>query len=95
MEVNKDTVKKIAHLSRLQFTDEEETKLQGEMTKILSWMEKLNELYTDQVEPLIHMSHEINVIRPDVVVDELAHKNALLNAPKKDSDYFRVPKVIE
>jgi aspartyl-tRNA(Asn)/glutamyl-tRNA(Gln) amidotransferase subunit C len=95
MEVNKDTVKKIAHLSRLQFTDEEETKLQGEMTKILSWMEKLNELDTDQVEPLIHMSHEINVIRPDVVVDELAHKNALLNAPKKDSDYFRVPKVIE
>ena len=95
MEVNKDTVKKIAHLARLQFTNEEETKLEGEMTKILSWMEKLNELDTDNVEPLIHMSHEINVIRPDVVVDELSHKNALLNAPKKDSDYFRVPKVIE
>jgi aspartyl-tRNA(Asn)/glutamyl-tRNA(Gln) amidotransferase subunit C len=95
MEVNKETVKKIAHLSRLQFTDQEEDKLVGEMTNILSWMEKLNELDTTTVEPLIHMSAELNVVREDIVKDELPHKNALLNAPKKDSDYFRVPKVIE
>lgn len=95
MEVNKETVKKIAHLSRLQFTDQEEDTLVGEMTNILSWMEKLNELDTTTVEPLIHMSGELNVVREDIVKDELPHKNALLNAPKKDSDYFRVPKVIE
>jgi aspartyl-tRNA(Asn)/glutamyl-tRNA(Gln) amidotransferase subunit C len=95
MEVNKETVKKIAHLSRLQFTDQEENQLVGEMNNILSWMEKLNELDTTAVEPLIHMSAELNVVREDIVKDELHHKNALLNAPKKDSDYFRVPKVIE
>jgi aspartyl-tRNA(Asn)/glutamyl-tRNA(Gln) amidotransferase subunit C len=95
MEVNKETVKKIAHLSRLQFTDQEENQLVGEMNNILSWMEKLNELDTTAVEPLIHMSAELNVVREDIVKDELPHKNALLNAPKKDSDYFRVPKVIE
>ncbi len=65
------------------------------MNKILDWMEKLNEVDTSDVEPLMHMSAEMNVFREDVVQEHLDHKKALINAPKKDSDYFRVPKVIE
>lgn len=95
MHIDKETVSKIAHLSRLEYSDTEKIELAKEMNKILSWMEKLNEINTDGVEPLIHMSAEINVFREDIVQPHLNHKKALLNAPKKDSDYFRVPKVIE
>ncbi|MDX2197162.1 MAG: Asp-tRNA(Asn)/Glu-tRNA(Gln) amidotransferase subunit GatC [Cytophagales bacterium] len=95
MNIDQDTVKKIAHLARLQFTDAEEKLMTQELSKILTWMEKLNELNTDEVEPLIHLSSEINVLREDEVRPHLDHKSALLNAPRKDSDYFRVPKVIE
>jgi aspartyl-tRNA(Asn)/glutamyl-tRNA(Gln) amidotransferase subunit C len=58
-------------------------------------MDKLNECDTTGVEPLIHLSSELNVFREDIQLPHLNHQNALLNAPKKDSDYFRVPKVIE
>jgi aspartyl-tRNA(Asn)/glutamyl-tRNA(Gln) amidotransferase subunit C len=57
-------------------------------------MDKLNEVNTDKVEPLIHMSAEINVLREDVASNSLTHEEALKNAPKKDSDYFRVPKFL-
>lgn len=95
MHINIDTVSKIAHLSRLEYSDAEKLELAKDMNKILSWMDQLNEINTDGVEPLIHMSTEINVFRDDVVYTHLAHKKALVNAPRKDSDYFRVPKVIE
>jgi aspartyl-tRNA(Asn)/glutamyl-tRNA(Gln) amidotransferase subunit C len=57
-------------------------------------MDKLNEVNTDNVAPLIHMSEEINVLREDEVNNSLKHDEALFNAPKKDSDYFRVPKFL-
>jgi len=95
MQVSKDLIRKTAHLSRLQFSEEEEEKLSVDMGKIIDWMDKLNELDTTGVEPLIHMSHELNRLRPDVAKEPLAHDRALVNAPKKDSNYFRVPKVIE
>jgi aspartyl-tRNA(Asn)/glutamyl-tRNA(Gln) amidotransferase subunit C len=95
MHIDQATVKKIAHLSRLEFDENGEKAMVSEMNKILAWMEKLNEVDTTNVEPLIHMSAELNVLREDKVGEHLDHKKALLNAPKKDSDYFRVPKVIE
>lgn len=95
MNIDIETVRKIAHLSRLEFSADEEKAMEKELNKILTWMDKLNEVNTDNVEPLIHMSTEINVFREDVVHEHLEHKKALVNAPKKDSDYFRVPKVIE
>ena len=58
-------------------------------------MDKLNEVNTDQVEPLIHMSAEVNVLREDMVNNALTHEEALHNAPKKDSNYFRVPKFLD
>jgi aspartyl-tRNA(Asn)/glutamyl-tRNA(Gln) amidotransferase subunit C len=58
-------------------------------------MGKLNELNTDDVEPLIFMSTEINRLREDIPVVSISHEEALKNAPKKDSDYFRIPKVLD
>lgn len=95
MKIDKDTVDNIAHLARLQLTEDAKEEMVDKMTNILDWMEKLNELDTEGVEPLIHMSAELNVLREDIALDPLPHAQALTNAPKKDSDYFRVPKVIE
>jgi aspartyl-tRNA(Asn)/glutamyl-tRNA(Gln) amidotransferase subunit C len=95
MEVTNELINKTAHLSRLSFTQEEAEGLKESMSKILSWMDKLNELDTTGVAPLIHISEELNRLRPDVAEEPLDHNKALISAPKKDSNYFRVPKVIE
>lgn len=95
MIITKEIVKKTAHLARLEFNEKDETVLIDSMNKILDWMDKLNEVNTDNVEPIRHMSMEVNVLRDDTVGGILGHKEALLNAPKKDTDYFRVPKVLE
>lgn len=95
MKVDKDTIKKIAHLARLEFEEKEADKMTENFNKILDWMDKLNEVNTDQVQPLIHMSEEVNVLREDVVHNALTHEEALANAPKKDSNYFRVPKFLD
>lgn len=94
MSIDKETIKKIAHLARLEFDEKEVDKMSDSFNKILAWMDKLNEVDTEKVEPLIHMSDEVNVFREDVVNNSLKHDEALLNAPKKDSDYFRVPKFL-
>ena len=95
MKIDGKTVQDIAHLARLEVSKENETLMIDEMNKILTWMEKLNEVDTDGVEPLIHVSSELNVLRNDEVSNMLTHDQGLKNAPKKDSNYFRVPKVIE
>lgn len=94
MNIDKEVIKKIAHLARLELNDEAEKNMHKDFNKILSWMDKLNEVNTKDVEPLIHMSEEVNVLRDDVAVNALSHEEALKNAPKKDSDYFRVPKFL-
>lgn len=95
MQIDLETVRKIAHLSRLQLSPQEEEEMCQDLSKILTWMEQLNELDTSEVEPLRHMTLQLNNWREDVVEPHLEHKRALANAPKKDSDYIRVPKVIE
>ena len=95
MKLDKESLKKIAHLARLEFEEEGAEKMMADMSKILSWVEKLNELDTEGVEPLTHMSVEENVLRNDTAQEALPHELGLKNAPVKDSDYFRVPKVLE
>ena len=95
MKIDKDLVDKIAHLARLEFQDEQKVKIEEDLNRILSFMESLNEVDTSAVAPLIYLSDEVNVFRADVVKQEITHEEALRNAPKKDSDYFRVPKVID
>ncbi|MFN3403668.1 MAG: Asp-tRNA(Asn)/Glu-tRNA(Gln) amidotransferase subunit GatC [Cytophagaceae bacterium] len=94
MHIDKNTIRKIAHLARLEFSEKEEEAFLNDFNKILDWMDKLNELNTDNVQPLIHMSSEINVLREDEVNNALKQDDALKLAPKKDSDYFRVPKFL-
>ena len=95
MSTDIQTIRKLAHLARLEFSEDKEQVMLQDLNKILNWMDKLNELNTDHVEPLIHMTEEVNVMREDLAQNTVTHEEALRNAPKKDSDYIRVPKVIE
>ncbi|GAA5040063.1 aspartyl/glutamyl-tRNA(Asn/Gln) amidotransferase subunit C [Marivirga lumbricoides] len=95
MSINKETLEKIAHLARLEFDAKSEEKMLKDMNNILQFVEKLQEVNTENVEPLQSMSFEINQLREDKQGEHLSHERGLKNAPKKDSDYFRVPKVIE
>ena len=89
------TVDEIAHLARLEFNDEAKGEILNDMNRMLAFVDKLNELNTDDVEPLIYMTDERSVLREDEVKATVTQKEALKNAPKKDSDYFKVPKVID
>ncbi|MFK7900909.1 MAG: Asp-tRNA(Asn)/Glu-tRNA(Gln) amidotransferase subunit GatC [Cyclobacteriaceae bacterium] len=93
--IDKKTVHEIAHLARLELKEGEDEKMASELTKIVTWMGELNKINTDNTTPLIHMSSEIDVLREDKINHVLGHEKGLKNAPKKDSNYFRVPKVIE
>jgi aspartyl-tRNA(Asn)/glutamyl-tRNA(Gln) amidotransferase subunit C len=94
MIIDEETVDKIAHLARLELTGNEKLETIKDMNKILEFMDKLNEIDTTGVEPLVYMTNEVNVFREDVVKQEITHEEALLNAPKHDTDYFLVAKVI-
>ena len=65
------------------------------LEKVLTWMEQLNEVDTNHVAPLTHMSEAVNVLRPDEARSTMTRDEALANAPKHDGTYFAVPKVIE
>jgi aspartyl-tRNA(Asn)/glutamyl-tRNA(Gln) amidotransferase subunit C len=95
MTIDKETVEKVAHLARLDLAEDEKEKMIADMNKILGFMDKLNEIDTSGIEPLVYMTNEINVVREDVIKHEITHEEALLNAPKHDEDYFLVAKVIE
>jgi aspartyl-tRNA(Asn)/glutamyl-tRNA(Gln) amidotransferase subunit C len=95
MKITEETVDHIAHLARLEFIGDKKQAIQQDMEMILTFMEKLNEVNTDAVEPLIFMNTEVNKLREDVAVDTITQEEGLRNAPKKDSDYFRIPKVLD
>lgn len=95
MKVDKETINKIAHLARLEFDEAETEKMVADMGKIISFVEKLNEVNTGGIEPLTTMSHEVNALCEDEVKPHLTHEEVLQNAPRKDADFFRVPKVLE
>ncbi len=89
------TVEEVAHLARLEFNDEAKAGILNDMNRMLAFVDKLSELNTENVEPLIYMTDEKNILRNDVPEVTITQKEALKNAPKKDSDYFKAPKVIE
>jgi aspartyl-tRNA(Asn)/glutamyl-tRNA(Gln) amidotransferase subunit C len=95
MNIDSETVDKIAHLARLELAPEEKLEMIADMNKILGFMDKLNEVDTTGVEPLVYMSDEVNVFREDVVKQEITTEEALMNAPRHDDKYFLVAKVIE
>src|ERR1019366_6514369 len=95
MKIDKETVDKIAHLERLEFENEAKEQIVKDMNNMLAFIDKLSELDTSNVEPLIYMSDEVNVLREDIVKQDITQDEALKNAPKHDSDYFKVPKMID
>jgi len=95
MEVNNKLIQDIAKLSKLKFDDSAEEKMKADLGKMLAFVDKLNEIDTEGVDPLIYMSEEVNVLREDKVTEETSQKDALKNAPEKDSDYFKVPTVLK
>ena len=95
MEINDKIVRDVAHLARLEFGEDKLEKMKTDLNRMIGFVNKLNELNTDNIEPLIYISEEINVLRDDIPSQEFSQKEALKNAPKKDSDYFKAPKVID
>ena len=95
MNIDKNTVEKLAHLSRLEFSEEEKETMVQDMDKILAFVDKISELDLENVEPLVYLTEEENVMRKDEVITQVTKDEALKNAPDKDTDYFRVPKVLQ
>ena len=95
MSVTKKDVDYVADLARLQLTEEETESLVSDMNQILDYMTTLEEVDTSDVEPLEHVIDLEYRLRDDEAKEPLSHEDALKNAPDADSDYFRVPRVIE
>lgn len=95
MSVSKKDVDYVADLAHLQLTEEEATSLVNDMNQILDYMTALEEVDTSDVEPLEHVIDLEYRLRDDKAIEPLDHEEALKNAPDADSDYFRVPRVIE
>lgn len=94
MKITKETVDQVATLAKLSFADSEKERIQEDLSKIIDFMEKINEVDTEGVEPLTHINESINVLREDEAIETITQEEALKNAPQKDSDYFKIPKVL-
>lgn len=95
MDVNDEMVEKLAHLSRLQFNETEKLEIKNDLQRMIGFVEKLNELNLDRVEPMLFMSDEVNVLRDDEIKGSISREEALKNAPFHDGQFFKVPKVIK
>ena len=95
MAIDKETVKKVAFLSRLKIEDEKVEATEKEFNKILSWIEQLNEVDTENVEPLVSVNDSHISCREDKVTEGNQSAAVLANAPQAEYGYFVVPKVVE
>ncbi|MFB1003480.1 MAG: Asp-tRNA(Asn)/Glu-tRNA(Gln) amidotransferase subunit GatC [Bacteroidia bacterium] len=94
MSISDKKIDELAHLARLEFSATEKEAIKGDLDRIIDFCDKLKEVDTSSVEPLIYLSQEQTVLREDAVKQLLTKQEALKNAPSADSDYFKVPKVI-
>ena len=92
--IDQAQVKKVAKLSRLELTESEVEEFTSQLSAILDYMEKMNELGTDNVEPLAHCLPISNVFRQDCVKESLGTEKTLANAPQRDGEFFKVPKIL-
>jgi aspartyl-tRNA(Asn)/glutamyl-tRNA(Gln) amidotransferase subunit C len=95
MEVNEALIDKLAHLARLSFNDAEKLEIKNDLQRMIAFVEKINELDLGGVEPLMHMSNEVNVLREDEIKGSISRQEALKNAPLHDEQFFKVPKAIQ
>ena len=95
MKINKEVITKLSGLSKLKFNKEEVELISEDLSKMVNFINQLNELETDGIEPLIHMNEEVNNWREDNLGEVLDQEKALANSPVKDSAYFKLPKVLD
>ncbi len=93
--IDQEQAKKVAKLSRLELTDAEVQEFTGQLSAILDYVEKMNELNTEGIEPLAHCLPVSNVFREDRVKESLGTEKTLANAPQRDGDFFKVPKILD
>lgn len=95
MKISKEEIEHIAVLARLSLPEEEKELFGSQLSNILDYMEKLNELDTKGIEPTSHVLTLSNVMRDDIPMPSIPKKDALLNAPDHTEKFYRVPKIIE
>lgn len=95
MTIDERLISRLEQLARLELSAEEKSRLTGDLNNILTMVEKLQELDTTGVEPLVYINEEVNVLREDEIKNQVSQAEALKNAPKSDGTYFRVPKVVD
>ena len=93
--IDEAEVRKVAKLARLDLTDAEVQEFTGQLVAILDYVGAMNRLDTDGVEPLAHCLPITNCLREDVVCPSLGADKALANAPDRDEDFFKVPKILD
>lgn len=94
MKIDDQMIEKIAGLAYLEFGEEEKEKIRQDLEQILTFVEKLRELDTENVEPLVYLSDKKDVLREDRMIPTITIEEALLNAPERSGGFFKVPKVI-
>lgn len=95
MKVTDEMIDHLSNLARLEFSDAEKTELKQDLENMIGFVEKLKEVDTSNVEPLLHITDAFNVLREDEVHQSITKQQALLNAPQTDGNFFIVPKVIK
>jgi aspartyl-tRNA(Asn)/glutamyl-tRNA(Gln) amidotransferase subunit C len=95
MEVNDLLVNNLANLARLRFNPEEKELIKKDLQRMIEFVDQLKELDVEGVEPLMHMSDNLDRLRNDEVKGSVSREEALQNAPATDGVYFKVPKVIK
>ena len=95
MKITNKLIQDIAALAKLEFDEQSAEQMKADLEKIIGFVDKLSEIDTEGVDPLIYLSEEVNVLREDEVKAVISQVEALKNAPEKDSDYFKVPTVLK
>ncbi len=95
MKIDQSLISRLEHLARLELSESEKEGIRNDLNNILQMVEKMDELNTDNVEPLIYINEQQNVWREDKVQHQVDRKEALKNAPDKNEQFFKVPKVIK
>jgi len=95
MPISREQVEYVAHLSRLELTEREKDRFADQLGDILAYMDKLNELDTEGVPPMVHGIGGFEPVRPDAVGESLPRREALRNAPESAEGCFKVPRIIE
>jgi len=93
--IDKSQVKKVAKLARLELSEAEIEEFAGQLNAIIDYVERMNKLNTEGVEPMAHCLPVSNVFRDDIIKESLGTEKTLANAPQQDGQFFKVPKILE